>query len=221
MLVAGLWLCAVLTALAAALVDLRWAVPAALVLALVPALVLAGCSSDIGTPSGSASPPPSRPVGTGCSGVLPRSGPGSVADLAKYPLATALSRNPALTTMSRVVGEADLSSGLDTAKDVTLFAPVNAAFARIPRNAFDQFLKDKDSASKIVQFHVVTQRVRPGDLADGSFTTLEKGQLTTSRSGRSYTVTTSANQTATVVCGNVQTANATIYLIDQVLTPSP
>ena len=64
--------------------------------------------------------------------------------------------------------------------------------------------------TKILTYHVVGQKLTPKDLENGSFDTLEKRKLTTSGSGESYKV----NDTAKVVCGNVQTANATVYIID-------
>ena len=59
------------------------------------------------------------------------------------------------------------------------------------------------------------QKLAPKDLEKGSFDTLEKSKLTTSGSGESYTV----NDSAKVVCGNVKTANANVYIIDTVLMP--
>ncbi|MEU9397985.1 fasciclin domain-containing protein, partial [Streptomyces sp. NPDC048324] len=56
----------------------------------------------------------------------------------------------------------------------------------------------------------------PADLEKGSYETLEKSKLTTAGSGDSYTV----NDSAKVVCGNVKTANATVYIVDSVLMPT-
>ncbi|MBV1946170.1 fasciclin domain-containing protein, partial [Streptomyces sp. BV129] len=64
-------------------------------------------------------------------------------------------------------------------------------------------------------YHVVGKKLAPKDLENGSFDTLEKSKLMTSGSGESYKVNGSAN----VVCGNVKTANANVYIIDTVLMP--
>ncbi|MGW3398740.1 fasciclin domain-containing protein, partial [Streptomyces hydrogenans] len=67
----------------------------------------------------------------------------------------------------------------------------------------------------ILTYHVVGQKLTPEQLENGSFETLQKGTITTTGSGESYKV----NDTANVVCGNVKTANANVYIIDTVLMP--
>jgi uncharacterized surface protein with fasciclin (FAS1) repeats len=62
---------------------------------------------------------------------------------------------------------------------------------------------------------VVAEKVTPKQLEGGSFDTLHKGKLTTTGSGESYKVNDSSN----VVCGNVQTSNATVCIVDTVLMP--
>ncbi|MEU3063628.1 fasciclin domain-containing protein, partial [Streptomyces subrutilus] len=61
----------------------------------------------------------------------------------------------------------------------------------------------------------VGQKLTPKQLENGSFDTLEKTKLTTAGSGEAYKV----NGTSNVVCGNVPTANATVYIVDTVLMP--
>ncbi|MEU6843563.1 fasciclin domain-containing protein, partial [Streptomyces sp. NPDC046716] len=104
---------------------------------------------------------------------------------------------------------------LNNAKDITVFAPTNDAFAKIPKADLDKVLADKAQLTKILTYHVVGQKLAPKDLEKGSFETLEKSKLTTSGSGENYKVNDSAN----VVCGNVKTANANVYIIDSVLMP--
>ncbi|MEV5997720.1 fasciclin domain-containing protein, partial [Streptomyces sp. NPDC052115] len=76
-------------------------------------------------------------------------------------------------------------------------------------------LNDKAQLTKILTYHVVGKKLAPKDLESGSYETLEKSKLTTSGSGESYKV----NDSAKVVCGNVKTANANVYIIDTVLMP--
>ncbi|MFF1570284.1 sigma factor [Streptomyces sp. NPDC058293] len=73
----------------------------------------------------------------------------------------------------------------------------------------------KATLTKILTYHVVGQKLAPKDLENGSYTTLEKSKLTTAGSGESYKV----NDSASVVCGNVKTANANVNIIDTVLMP--
>ncbi|MER7923182.1 fasciclin domain-containing protein [Streptomyces sp. NPDC096057] len=156
-----------------------------------------------------------QPFGTACSGV-PKSGAGSFDGMAKDPVATAASNNPALSTLVAAVKKAGLVDTLNNAQNITVFAPTNDAFAKIPKATLDKVLNDKAQLTKILTYHVVGQPLTPKDLEKGSFTTLEKSKVTTSGSGENYMV----NDSAKVVCGNVKTSNATVYIIDTVLMPT-
>ncbi|MFF3773092.1 fasciclin domain-containing protein [Streptomyces sp. NPDC002232] len=155
-----------------------------------------------------------QPFGPACAGV-PKDGAGSFDGMAKDPVATAASNNPALSTLVTAVKKAGLVDTLNNAKDITVFAPTNDAFAKIPKADLDKVLADKATLTKILTYHVVGQKLTPKQLENGSFETLEKGKITTAGSGESYKV----NGTASVVCGNVKTANANVYIIDTVLMP--
>lgn len=96
-----------------------------------------------------------------------------------------------------------------------MFAPTNDAFAKIPKADLDKVLADKATLTKILTYHVVGQKLTPKQLENGSYETLQKGRVVTAGSGESYKV----NGTASVVCGNVKTANAHVYIVDTVLMP--
>ncbi|WP_406490211.1 fasciclin domain-containing protein [Streptomyces phaeochromogenes] len=156
-----------------------------------------------------------QPFGTACSAV-PKDGAGSFDGMAQAPVATAASNNPALSTLVTAVKKAGLVDTLNNAQNITVFAPTNDAFAKIPKATLDKVLNDKAQLTKILTYHVVGQKLAPKDLENGSFDTLEKSKLTTAGSDESYTV----NDSAKVVCGNVKTANANVYIIDTVLMPT-
>ncbi|MEU0338414.1 fasciclin domain-containing protein [Streptomyces bobili] len=156
-----------------------------------------------------------EPFGPACASV-PQDGAGSFDGTAQDPVATAASNNPALSTLVTAVKKAGLVDTLNNAQNITVFAPTNDAFAKIPKADLDKVLNDKAQLTKILTYHVVGQKLAPADLENGSFDTLEKSKVTTSGSDESYTVGDSAK----VVCGNVETANANVYIIDTVLMPS-
>ncbi|MEV6250325.1 fasciclin domain-containing protein [Streptomyces sp. NPDC051742] len=155
-----------------------------------------------------------QPFGPACAGV-PKDGAGSFDGMAKDPVATAASNNPALSTLVTAVKKAGLVDTLNNAENITVFAPTNDAFAKIPKADLDKVLADKDTLTKILTYHVVGQKLAPKQLESGSFETLQKGMITTAGSGEAYTV----NDTSKVVCGNVKTANANVYIVDTVLMP--
>ena len=169
-------------------------------------------SSTAAMPSASAAA--AQPFGAACSAV-PSSGKGSFDGMATDPVATAASNNPVLSTLVAAVKQAGLVDSLNTAQGITVFAPTNDAFAKIPKATLDTVLADKATLTKILTYHVVPQQLSPMELA-GTFPTLEKQQVTVAGGGEAFTVGTAR---ANVVCGNVQTANATVYLIDSVLMP--
>ncbi|MEU6346406.1 fasciclin domain-containing protein [Streptomyces sp. NPDC046977] len=155
-----------------------------------------------------------KPFGAACSAV-PKDGAGSFDGMAQDPVATAASNNPVLSTLVAAVKKAGLVDTLNNAQNITVFAPTNDAFAKIPKADLDKVLNDKATLTKVLTYHVVGQRLTPAQLANGSFETLEKGKLTTAGSGEDYTV----NDSSHVVCGNVSTSNATVYIVDTVLMP--
>ncbi|MFF3135355.1 fasciclin domain-containing protein [Streptomyces mirabilis] len=172
-------------------------------------------ASDDGMGSSSSASASDEPFGSACSSV-PKSGAGSFDGMAQDPVATAASNNPALSTLVTAVKKAGLVDTLNNAQNITVFAPTNDAFAKIPKATLDKVLNDKAQLTKILTYHVVGQKLAPKDLENGSFDTLEKSKVKTSGSGESYTV----NDSAKVVCGNVKTANANVYIIDTVLMPT-
>lgn len=156
-----------------------------------------------------------KPFGPGCEAV-PESGAGSFDGMAKDPVATAAGNNPALSTLVKAVEAADLGDTLNSAQDITVFAPTNDAFDKIPKADLDALLKDEDALSKVLTYHVVDERLTPEDLEDDTYPTLAKEELTVSGSDEKYEV----NDESKVVCGNVQTSNATVYLVDTVVMPA-
>lgn len=165
--------------------------------------------SSSSTGAGSAS----APFGSACSAV-PSSGPGSFTGMATDPVATAASHNPVLSTLVTAVQAAGLGDTLNSAPAITVFAPANDAFSKIPADTLKSALADKTKLTKILTYHVISGKLSPDQLA-GTHTTLEGGTVTVTGSGQSFQV-----NGANVLCGNVQTANATVYILDSVLMPT-
>jgi uncharacterized surface protein with fasciclin (FAS1) repeats len=187
-----------------------------------------GSSTAASAPSSSSSMPASSmpassspsasamaaPFGPACSSV-PASGAGSFTGMATAPVATAASANPVLSTLVTAVKKADLVDTLNSASNITVFAPDNAAFAKIPAATLNGVLANKAELTKILTYHVVSGTITPNQLASGTaLKTLEGTTVTPSKMGSTYEV-----NGASVVCGDVHTANATVYIISSVLMP--
>ncbi len=211
----------------------RAVLPAAVALALA----LGACSSDDSSGGSSASGPgtsssaPSssaaedtastsgQPFGSACSQV-PADGAGSFEGMSTAPVATAASNNPVLSTLVQAVVQANLVDTLNSAQDITVIAPANPAFEAIPADQLQAVLADDAQLTAILSHHVIEGRLAPDELV-GTHTTLGGDEVTVEGSGEDLTVARTVTGTpASVICGNVQTANATVYIVDQVLAPA-
>jgi len=177
-------------------------------------------SSEMASPSMSPSMEASpsmadQPFGAGCASV-PKSGKGSFDGMSQDPVATAASNNPALSTLVTAVKAAGLVDTLNTAPALTVFAPANSAFAAMDQATLKKALADKKGLlTDVLTAHVVAGKLAPSELAGKHKTLNAKEPITVTGSGESFKV----NGQASVVCGNVQTSNATVYIIDNVLLP--
>ena len=154
------------------------------------------------------------PFGAACADV-PADGAGSFQGMSTAPVATAASANPVLSTLVTAVKQADLVDTLNSAPELTVFAPANAAFEAIPEKDLNALLADKPALTKVLTHHVVEGRLSPEDVV-GTHTTLAGDQVEVMGEGEKLTA---GDANANVVCGNVQTANATVYIVDGVLMP--
>jgi uncharacterized surface protein with fasciclin (FAS1) repeats len=207
-------------------------------LTAVAVLGLSACSSDSSTAApapvtsstmaaSSAAPKPmDQPVdpggslvGPGCADYAAQNptGPGSVTGMAQDPVAVAASNNPLLTTLTAAVsGKLNPNVNLvDTlnGSEFTVFAPTDAAFAKIDPATIEKLKTDSDLLSSILTYHVVPGQASPAQVV-GMHKTVQGGQVDVTGMGNNLKV-----NNAGVVCGGVRTANATVYLIDTVLMP--
>jgi uncharacterized surface protein with fasciclin (FAS1) repeats len=137
------------------------------------------------------------------------------AGMSTAPVATAASSNPVLSALVTAVKKANLVDTLNSAKGITVFAPENSAFAAIPSATLTKVLANKAELTKILTYHVVGRTVSTGDFSMGTKEkTLEGAKVTLGKMGSTYTV-----NGAKVVCGDVTTSNATVYIIGSVLMP--
>ena len=208
---------------------------AAFSIAAVAVLGLAGCSmegsaADAEEPTMSQEAEPTEEamesdpaadlVGSGCAAyaeAVPE-GPGSVVGMSTDPVAVAASNNPLLTTLVAAVSgglnpDVNLVDTLNGG-EFTVFAPVDDAFAKIDAATIESLKTDSATLSSILTYHVVPGQLSP-DMIDGTQTTVQGGTVEVTGSGDALMV-----NGASVICGGVHTANATVYLIDSVLMPT-
>ena len=153
-------------------------------------------------------------IGNDC-GMIPASGMGSMHGMSMDPVVTAASHNPLITTLAKEIGKAGLTATLNSARDITIFAPDNEAFAMLTAHDMSM-MSGMEELARVLKYHVVSGNITPAELASGmTLTTLEGSQLKTAKMGATYEVNNAA-----VTCGNLHTANATVYIINAVLMPA-
>jgi len=142
---------------------------------------------------------------------------GTLEGMADDPVATAASNNPVLTTLVAAVTAAGLGDTLNGAAALTVFAPTDCAFAGLDPATLEAALADPSGLlTTVLGFHVIPERLSAADLATKTELTTFTGEiLPVMVSGDTITL----NGTTMVVVGDIQTANATVYLVDSVMLP--
>lgn len=139
------------------------------------------------------------------------------------------SNSPLHTTLVSAVKQADLVDTLSGPGPFTVFAPVNAAFDKLPAGAVDSLMKaeNKDKLGAVLTYHVVPGRMTAADLTqaitDGngtaSLTTVQGEKLTAKMDGTNVVLTGEGGSTAIVTQTDVPQSNGVIHVIDGVLMP--
>jgi uncharacterized surface protein with fasciclin (FAS1) repeats len=198
-------------------------------------------SSAMAAPSSAAASSPSMSApaaaGTGVTtnadvfgpacGQLPQGdAPGSLNNMGPQPVASAASTNPLLTTLVTAVGKVPgLADTLNQQEGITVFAPYNGAFDEVKTAvgapAFNALLEDQTKLGGLLSYHVVPKRYDAAGLVEaGKVTELAGGDVTIGGTAEAPTVTSGNGTTANILCGNIPTSNATVFVIDKVLMPA-
>lgn len=126
------------------------------------------------------------------------------------------------STLVTAVEAAGLTETLAEADSITIFAPTNEAFAKIPEETLSALLADKDALTKLLTYHVLPQELKSFRLRDGDLETLEGSTVAISRerfrASRYYSYTRLKVNDATIVSTNLAASNGIIHGIDSVLS---
>lgn len=116
-------------------------------------------------------------------------------------------------TLVTAIQAAGLADTLKGPGPFTVFAPTDAAFAKIPKAKLDALLADKAALTKVLTYHVVSGKVMAADVKAGKVKTVEGGEVTLATKGG---VTVDG---AKVVKADVVASNGVIHAIDTVIMP--
>lgn len=117
------------------------------------------------------------------------------------------------TTLATALKAAGLVDTLKGPGPFTVFAPTDAAFAKVPKAQLDALLKDKAKLTSVLTYHVVPGKVMAADVKAGKVKTVEGSELTISTS--KGVMVDKAKVTKTDIVAD----NGVIHVIDSVLMP--
>lgn len=179
---------------------------------------LVAATPNISQATSVAAADPGDPSGPFCASI-PAEGEGSFGGMADDPAAIAASNNPFLTTLASAVQAAGLVETLSGPGPFTIFAPSNEAFAAVPQAELDAILADNEVLTSILTYHVVAgASLSTAELAAaGTVTSVQGGELRFTLDEGGVLVINGGEAVAT--CSNISTANATVHVVDRVLTP--
>jgi len=117
------------------------------------------------------------------------------------------------TTLATALKAAGLIDTLKGKGPFTVFAPTDAAFAKVPKADLDALLKDKAKLTAVLTYHVVPGKVMAADVKAGMVKTVQGSSITVSTSGG--VMVDQAKVTATDIVAD----NGVIHVIDSVIIP--
>ena len=133
------------------------------------------------------------------------------------------------TTLVSAVKAAGLVDTLSGAGPFTVFAPTNAAFAKLPAGAVDGLMKPamKADLKKVLTYHVVAGKLTAADISakikagngKAELTTVQGEKLTAMESGGKIMLTDAKGGTSTITQGDVMQSNGVVHVVDTVLMP--
>jgi uncharacterized surface protein with fasciclin (FAS1) repeats len=118
-------------------------------------------------------------------------------------------------TLAKALTAAGLVDTLRGTGPFTVFAPTDAAFAKIPADKLNALLADKEALTKILTYHVVPGRILARDVRSGEVRTAQ-GQPITIKTGKAGIMVNDAR----VVKTDVLASNGVIHVIDTVILPN-
>jgi len=146
--------------------------------------------------------------------MIPAQGNGGAGSMSKEQAINAAASNPQLSVFLAAIRTAGLDKTLNSRRSYTLVIPANSAFAGLSKTQIVH-LHNSGDLTRVVKYHALKTQISPQQFAAGARPlTLQGKPVTLSKTGSAYKV-----NGATVLCGNIKTSNATVYIVNKVLLP--
>jgi uncharacterized surface protein with fasciclin (FAS1) repeats len=139
---------------------------------------------------------------------------GCATQKAPMSVAETIAANTELTTLNGLVTKAGLTDTLKGAGSFTVFAPTNAAFAKLPAKTLADLGNDPAKLKAVLTYHVLPVKVMAADVKNGNSKSVNGANLALSKAGNFVTI-----GDALVEKADISATNGVIHIIDSVLIP--
>ena len=129
-------------------------------------------------------------------------------------VADTIAAQPQLSTLNGLVAKAGLTDTLKGTGPYTVFAPTNAAFAKVPAKTMDDLAKDPAKLKAVLNYHLIPGKLMAADVKNGDSKTVNGANVALSRAGEFVTVEEALVQTA-----DISATNGVVHVVDAVLIP--
>lgn len=129
-------------------------------------------------------------------------------------VADTIAAQPQLSTLNGLVAKAGLTDTLKGTGPYTVFAPTNAAFAKVPVKTMDDLAKDPAKLKAVLTYHLIPGKVMAADVKNGDSKTVNGANVALSKAGEFVTVEEALVQTA-----DISATNGVVHVVDAVLIP--
>lgn len=129
-------------------------------------------------------------------------------------VADTLASNAELSTLNGLVSKAGMTDTLKGTGPFTVFAPTNAAFAKVPAKTMDELGKDPARLKAVLAYHALPVKVMAADVKNGNVKTVNGANVALSKAGEFVTIEDAMVQTA-----DISATNGVVHVIDSVLIP--
>lgn len=129
-------------------------------------------------------------------------------------------KNGSMKLFCRALAETGFMDRLLNDRQITVFAPSDAAFERLPRTLVEQIFSDRDRLTELIGYHIVSGIVSRSTLAERDHLDTFLGQALVVRRGTDRN-DVAINGTARVEQSDIRASNGLLQIIDHVLIPAP
>jgi len=129
-------------------------------------------------------------------------------------LADTVAAQPQLSTFNTLLVKSGVADSLKGAQPVTVFAPTNDAFAKVPAKTMEALSSDPAKLKAVLTYHLVAGKIMAADVKNGNQKTMNGASVALAKAGDFVTV-----EDAMVQTPDISASNGVVHMVDSVLMP--